>query len=888
MQCGQLRYQMLSLREAGPYRPRPAASRAYTSRALPRILVEYLGVGAVFVQVGLVCLIARQAGVLTPTFRWLLAMAAVAFVIHHAIPARHRMTAFAAFCGMALVFVLGHSSTPWSAGLALGRTGVLLAVAALLVVICLLPINYWARAGLLAAAGVAVALFRTNAVGPETLLVVWPVLAGLVMFRIIVYLYECSAMKARPAPAETAAYFLLFPNICAGLFPVIGFKAFQRSHYARNELAIYQRGAQLIVRGLTHLLAYRIVQQLFTLRPEDVASGRDLIQFVLANSFLYLKVSGQFHLFIGFLALFGFDLPDANHRYFLASSFTDYWRRVNIYWKDFILKVFYYPAYFRLRSLGEGWALAMATLWAFAVTWVLHLYQTFWLKGEFSVTWPDILFWSILGVLVLLNSLWEMRRGRLRKLASGSYSVRTALGLALRTAATFACISVLWSLWSTPTLSLWLSLWRFADTSTLVWGLAALVAVMAATIAFEVLPSTRHDRPAASGFLPFARPAVSALATLVLLFAVTSPRVQAHFDRNALVPWFDALNTGDSMLDETVARNGYYENLMKADQANARVWEMLNQEPLPYQYSGPDPVRHVQDFRFRELIPNVRMQAYDTYFEVNRWGMRDQEYGLQPPDDTVRIALLGSSHTMGWGVPKDQTFEAILERRLNAGLAMKGESVDVEILNFSMYGLSPLGQLETIDRKVARFKPDVIMLVTHVTDKFFLSRDLVKGLRAGLRRNAFLDDVVRKARLSRRTHEVIARQRLKPYELTLLQWSYDRIVERIRAARAVPAAVFLPLPAELPLSPATSRTMTTAITRAGFRLIDLSHVFDGQTRHSLILNEGWHHMNARAHRMVAEALYQRLAGASTSSLIHQARRAAPRRKAEAAVTTGGN
>ena len=36
----------------------------------------------------------------------------------------------------------------------------------------------------------------------------------------------------------------------------------------------------------------------------------------------------------------------------LASSFTDFWRRINIYWKDFMLKVFYYPAVFRLKKLG--------------------------------------------------------------------------------------------------------------------------------------------------------------------------------------------------------------------------------------------------------------------------------------------------------------------------------------------------------------------------------------------------------------------------------------------------------------------------------------------------------------------------------------------------------
>ena len=65
------------------------------------------------------------------------------------------------------------------------------------------------------------------------------------------------------------------------------------------------------------------------------------------------------------LHLFGFNLPETHHRYFLASSFTDFWRRINIYWKDFMMKVFYYPAYFRLRRFGDTVALVLATVFMF-------------------------------------------------------------------------------------------------------------------------------------------------------------------------------------------------------------------------------------------------------------------------------------------------------------------------------------------------------------------------------------------------------------------------------------------------------------------------------------------------------------------------------------------
>ena len=83
---------------------------------------------------------------------------------------------------------------------------------------------------------------------------------------------------------------------------------------------------------------------------------------------LYLRLSGQFHIAIGLIHLFGFDLPETHRKYLLASSVADFWRRINIYWKDFIAKLFYLPVFFRLRRSGEVGAAALATVVAFAAT----------------------------------------------------------------------------------------------------------------------------------------------------------------------------------------------------------------------------------------------------------------------------------------------------------------------------------------------------------------------------------------------------------------------------------------------------------------------------------------------------------------------------------------
>ena len=73
-----------------------------------------------------------------------------------------------------------------------------------------------------------------------------------------------------------------------------------------------------------------------------------------------------------------------------------------------MMKVVFYPTYFKVKRLGPTRALAVSTAVVFVTTWMLHSYQWFWLRGGFPITLQDALFWAILGGLVtstLLNLL---------------------------------------------------------------------------------------------------------------------------------------------------------------------------------------------------------------------------------------------------------------------------------------------------------------------------------------------------------------------------------------------------------------------------------------------------------------------------------------------------
>ena len=230
----------------------------------------------------------------------------------------------------------------------------------------------------------------------------------------------------------------------------------RRTYYRRDIHDIAQQGIHWMVRGSIQLMLYRLVLYFNDpYLPDHVTSLGALLTTMVLTFLLYLNVSGSFHLIVGMLHLFGYDLPETHRRYLLASSLLDMWRRINIYWKDFMVKVVYLPVYFRLRKRGERGAQVTATVAVFLVTWILHSYQLFWVEGRYKLTWPDTIFWGVLGILVVANVLYDIRHPRQ---AGGSSSWKSRAVHAAQVLGTFAVITTLWSLWSVPTLSAWIYL----------------------------------------------------------------------------------------------------------------------------------------------------------------------------------------------------------------------------------------------------------------------------------------------------------------------------------------------------------------------------------------------------------------------------------------------
>jgi hypothetical protein len=379
-------------------------------------------------------------------FQQLVAVAMAALPIHYALPYRFKKIGFVAISlvGLGVVFGLSVMLT-------------ILAAATLLIGICYMPARWGIRATLVGAVALGVALLRSGTIGSSLPAMAWPLLGTMFMFRMIVLLYELRHVQAPERLEDVVSYFFLFPNLTFLHFPVVDYRTFLRGYFASDIHRTQREGLKLMTRGTVHLLAYRLVYHRLYFPMADVHDPASLLIFLTANYLLYLRVSGQFHMAAGMLHLFGFGLPETHHNYLLATSFTDYWRRINIYWKDFMVRVVFNPVMFALKRRPRGIAFALATAIVFVTTWALHGYQSFWIRGDWVFTTRDALFWGILGVLVTINVQFDLRRPK-RPTKDDALKFRPLAIRALKTAATLATLMLLWSLWYSPSVAEWLGM----------------------------------------------------------------------------------------------------------------------------------------------------------------------------------------------------------------------------------------------------------------------------------------------------------------------------------------------------------------------------------------------------------------------------------------------
>jgi D-alanyl-lipoteichoic acid acyltransferase DltB (MBOAT superfamily) len=756
--------------------------------------------------------------------------------------------------------------------------GALLVVTGLLLFsICHGPIPFVARVLAIVAVGALLAAVRSGALEIPTSIrrgqmyfqtQTIPLLASMFMFRVAIYLYDLRHERA-PAPLlQRLSYFFMLPTVCFPLFPVIDYQTYRRSHYQRAAFDIYQKGVDWVFRGLTHLLLYRLVYHYLVPDPAKVTDLAGVLQYMVSSFLLYLRISGLFHLVVGILCLFGYDLPETHHRYYLARGFNDFWRRINIYWKDFILKLFYLPAFMALRRRGATFAMVAATLLTFTCTWLLHAYQWFWLRGSFPLPVQDTVFWGTLAVLVTINSLWEASRGRTRSLSPPKkITLRQAAVVSVQTTTMFAVMCVLWSFWTCTTIAEWVSVMsvaRRAPAAELAGLFAALGIVVAVGIAAQMLPRTAGGvREAARGAGASLRRAALVGGCAVVLLAAAAPTVEPRLGTGVATVLGtlkgDRLNARDR--DRMV--KGYYEDLLGTEGWGSMLWSVRLDEPETWRWNGrpvSEFIRETGDFRGAEYVPAVDALHKGAAFRTNEWGLRDDDLQLEKAPGTCRIVLLGSSYADGAGVELESTFASLLEERLTRE-PLAERCAATEIVNLAFPGDSIVRQVVAFERTGLRFQPDAVLAVTTTNEALHAVRNVRDSVvdRAP-DMDPELQEIVRRAGVSPDMPPEEMERRLNAHTDEILSWGYAKLA-RAAAEQGIDAMwCLLPLTDDEDFRFAESwRHLSRLAEGQGLVAVSLGGVYGDLNERDQVRLAPWDwHPNREGHSRIAERLQREL------------------------------
>jgi hypothetical protein len=812
-----------------------------------RGLVKFSGL---VVQLGLLVTIVQMSSLEHNAFFYkLMPLTFYGFIIHYFLPRDYRLAFFLLLSFAAIFGVLGLVDGAWLIGLSLGLIG-----------LAHLPISFAARGFILLAVAVMLVVMRAGYLPFPWPQSIWPILASMFMFRMVIYFYD---LKHKKVPAggltHTLSYFFLLPNVAFPLFPAVDYSTYRRTYYDEDEHRIYQTGMKWIFWAAVHLLIYRYIDYYWVIPAEKVNDTASLVQYLTANYLLIIRLSGLFHMSVGILHLFGFNLPRIMDLYLLASGFTDYWRRVNVYWKEFIQKVFYYPAYFRMRKMGNWTKLVVATIVGFLMTWFFHSYQWFWMRGAFLLSLPDAIFWSSMGALVLANSLYEAKYGRKRILTKRTASLGEIGLRALRASGIFVVMAMIWSIWVSPSVSAWFALLAGAEINPI--GIIAALAILFATLgaAMFIYEKWAGNVAAVKETQPnFLRLALPTAGAILLLYFLVQPEYYHRLGGQAVDLITDLRSNRLNAQDAALLERGYYENLSSANNFNLQLWELYTQKPddwLPL--IETEAARLTGDFMKYELAPLVNIYHKNAPFHTNRWGMRDDDYEQLPAPGTYRIAMIGGSITQGSGVRHEETFEYLLEKRLNREHAGK-KYAQYEVLNFAVGGYNIFQSLMALEKKVLAFKPHAVFCVAHVRDEARAFGHLVSMLSETIPYEG-LREIMNRAGVIEGIRPSAANKRLEPYINEILLWAYSRVVETCRQQGVLP--VWICLPSE-PGEKAFKKTavLIRIAEQAGFIVLNLTDVYDGHPGPSLQVSAWDKHPNAIGHRLIAQRLYQALRG----------------------------
>jgi len=684
-------------------------------------------------------------------------------------------------------------------------------------------------------------------------LIVVSTLGSMFIFRLSIFLFDKAYQKERPTLIKEITYFFMLPNMALLLFPAVDYKLFLRNYYNDTAISIYKKGVQWISLGVFHLLVYRFIYYYFLLPPNEVSDVVSLWHYMTTNYLLIIRLSGLFHIAVGVLCLFGFNLPRVFNNYFLASGFSDLWRRINIYFRDYLIKLFYYPLFFKLRKYGDLNSKVFAILFIFFITWFLHSFQWFWLRGYFPLRMVDIVFWGVFGIFVAGNAVWESKKVS-RQIDNKSW--RHSAVMSFQILGMFLFMSVLWSIWSSTTMGEWLYVVKniFVGSQSQYLQLFSIIIFtgIIGTIIFRIFELKNWgkimDPDPKTKLASF-----WSLAMILLLMVFQLHPVQSLLTKQSNVDLTGFLQPKLNFADENLLVDGYYEEILIGNELTSPVGEILERRDQGRFYHS-EGAELVDDIRIVLGKPNISFTFKDKPYTTNFLGIRDQNYPKIKSSNTIRTGIMGGSYVNGSGVGDEDLFDEQLEQLLKSS----GGDISFEFWNFGNPGFDLIQCIYDFEMKEAvKYDFDNLIYVSHGIDKFKNLRTLATAIESGRPiPYDFVQEIVDKSNINDISSWVYIYDKLEPFADELLIGLYQYLYDFCIKHNIQPIWLYWPTTDVHPYAKMYPEDISVLVKEMGFIVIDLTDVYKDYKPADLFVTPRDRHPNALGHLLVADKLFE--------------------------------
>jgi hypothetical protein len=348
--------------------------------------------------------------------------------------------------------------------------------------------------------------------------------------------------------------------------------------------------------------------------------------------------------------------------------------------------------------------------------------------------------------------------------------------------------------------------------------------------------------------------------------------------------WATVLSVRDTMCSQELNRTdgeasagGYYEGLIGCEGGETWRSELamrLLGKPSDWVrfHAANVSIPLENDMLLFELKPNLHRTLFGQPFTTNSHGLRDREYTLKKSPGVFRIAVLGSSIDMGWGVSIEATYVNRLEDWLNAQAASRKLKRRFEVINFAVAAYSPMQRLESFRRKASAFKPDMVLfsatMLDHRLIEIYLC-DLIQSdvhlpdnfLRAAFDKVGIGGDDLRREPDGKLANKASIKAKLRPLYWALYDTSLGELAADCRSLGIPLACLIIPRvgKADAPEVRAEPVARLHAIAaHHNIPVFDLTSTFDHEDPIRLEIATWDDHPNAQGHQCLFQALVRAL------------------------------